>query len=226
MVNKAQASKNVYLRFLSVIHLMIKKFLFAIVFLALTYPCLSQGSTPKAPDPVVFIGSGEAIQQGYEIRQGEKLKISTVDNESSDPHWRILGYRIKIIKQGDITIDEVCLGDSLNSRIVQLIHELPTYSTVVFHNIIVTSEVGTRWHKGFSVVIDNDWDDGITDGPDEPYWDDGGCPTDPDDDDPPMLITEEEPAFPGGMEALKPFSTTRPIILLRPKSKGLSEMSL
>ena len=185
---------------------MIKKFLFVIVFLALTYPCFPQGSTPKASDPVVFIGNGEAIQHGFEIRQGEKLKISTVDNESSDPHWKILSYRIKIIKQGDITIDEVCLGDSLNSRIVQLIHELPTYSTVVFHNIIVTSEVGACWLKGFAVVIDNIWDDGgCPTGPDEPYWDDGGCPTGPDDDDPPLLITEEEPEFPGGMEALKTF---------------------
>ena len=137
-----QNKKRIFSHFLSVFNLMIKKFLFVIVFLALTYPCLPQGSTPKAPDPVVFIGNGKAIQQGYEIRQGEKLKISTVDNESSDPHWKILSYRIKIIKQGDITIDEVCLGDSLNSRIVQLIHELPTYSTVVFHNIIATSEVG------------------------------------------------------------------------------------
>ena len=88
---------------------------------------------------------------------------------------------------------------------MQLIHELPPYSTVVFHNIIATSEVGTRWLKGFAVVIDNIWYDVILDGPDGPYWDDGGIPTDPDDADPPLLITEEEPEFPGGMEALKTF---------------------
>ena len=70
-----------------------------------------------------------------------------------DIKWEVINFRAIVIRDGKVVADEVCRGDMLTENLQALIRDLPGHSTVVFDNVVVTSVVGTRVLKGFTVII-------------------------------------------------------------------------
>lgn len=144
----------------------------------------------KVPNPHLVLGP--RVRGGYQNRGDlllyPKIRATMEENFPYDIKWEVINFRAIVISGGKVVADEVCYGDILTEKLQALIRDLPGHSTVVFDNVVVTSVVGTRVLKGFTVVIrDEETEEAIND--DENLVD----------------FAEQMPEFPGGQEALNAY---------------------
>ncbi len=140
----------------------------------------------KVPDPKLFIGP--RVRGGYQNRGDllsyPKIRATMEVNFPYDIKWEVINFRAIVIRDGKVVAEEICYGDMLTEKLQALIRDLPGHSTVVFDNVVVTSVVGTRVLKGFTVVIrDEETEEAVND------------------EDNLVDFAEQMPEFPGGQDA-------------------------
>lgn len=144
----------------------------------------------KVPDPQLVIGSH--VRGGYQNRGDllfyPKIRATMEVNFPYDIKWEVINFRAIVIRDGKVVADEVCRGDMLTENLQALIRDLPGHSTVVFDNVVVTSVVGTRVLKGFTVIIRDEETA-------ETVYDEDNL----------VDFAEQMPEFPGGQDALNAY---------------------
>lgn len=158
----------------------------------------------KVPDPTPLVGA--KIRNGFhrpnEIFSYPKLRATMSEDFIYDIKWEVISFRINIISNGVSIVDRICLGDSIPQDIQKIIKTVPTNSSVTFRNIVVSSTAGARMLPGFTIFIQEEDDviidpfDDTIDDPDFAFEDEKG---------PVMLVTEVEPQFPGGKDAMNDY---------------------
>lgn len=144
----------------------------------------------KVPDPHLVLGP--RVRGGYQNRGDllfyPKIRATMEENFPYDIKWEVINFRAIVIRDGKVVANEVCYGDMLTEKLQALIRDLPGHSTVVFDNVVVTSVVGTRVLKGFTVVIRDEETEETAD-----------------DDENLVDFAEQMPEFPGGQEVLNAY---------------------
>ena len=144
----------------------------------------------KVPNPFLVIGP--RARGGYQNRGDllfyPKIRATMEGNFPYDIKWEVINFRAIVISGGKVVADEVCYGDMLTEKLQALIRDLPGHSTIVFDNVVVTSVVGTRVLKGFTVVIRDEETEETAD-----------------DDENLVDFAEQMPEFPGGQEVLNAY---------------------
>ena len=113
----------------------------------------------KVPDPFPVLGANvcnphKTFCTAEEMLKHPILRAPMHEGFVYDIKWKVISFRITIVRKGKVVVDTVCTGDTIPQSVQQVICKLPPRASVTFREIQVHSFIGDRQIENMTVFIE------------------------------------------------------------------------